>query len=63
MPPKKKKLMVANPGECPSDFPVLEYTDGPKFYEGDAWVRPRQTSPEIEQKLIDRGYLVEVVDG
>ena len=61
--PKKAKLVVANPGACPKDFPVLEYTDGPKFYEGDVWVRPPQTSPEIEQRLIDRGYLVEVKIG
>ena len=57
------KLVVANPNRCPKDFPVLEYIDGPKFYEGDIWVRPPQTSLEIEQSLMDRGYLVKVTDG
>lgn len=57
----KVKLVVVYPGNgiLPQDSPVLEYRDGPKFYQGDAWVCPPQTTPEIEQDLIDRGYLVE----
>ena len=62
MPSRKVRLRVTYPGsgELPKDCPVLEYRDGPKFYQGDLWVRPPQTTPEIEQSLMDRGYLVEV---
>ena len=58
----KRNLVVANPNGCPKDFPVLEYADGLKFYEGDTWDCPAQTTPAIEQSLMDRGYLVEVRD-
>ena len=65
MPARKTKLQVTYPGggELPKDYPVLEYKDGLKFYEGDVWIRPPQTTPEIEQSLIRRGYLVEGKDG
>ena len=56
---KDRRLVVANPGKAPEGFPILEYADGLKFYEGDVWECPERTPPEIEQKLIDRGYLVE----
>ena len=56
----RRKLVVANPNGTPKDFPILEYRDGPKFFEGDTWKCPQQTTPEIEQSLIRRGYLVEV---
>ena len=59
----KKRLIVANPGNCPKEFPVLEYADGLKFYEGAIWKRPLRTTLEIEQKLIGKGYLVEVGNG
>jgi len=59
----KKRLVVANPGNCPKDFPVLEYADGLKFYEGDVWKRPSQTTQEVEQSLVARGYLKELSDG
>ena len=62
-PSKERQLVVANPGHVPGEFPVLEYADGLKFHEGDTWERPERTTAEIEQSLIDRGYLVEVSDG
>lgn len=64
-PPKLPKFRVTYPGSgiLPQDCPVLEYRDGPKFYQGDIWVCPSQTPLEIEQSLINRGYLVEVSNG
>lgn len=62
MPTRKSKFRVTYPGKgtLPQDCPVLEYRDGKKFYQGDTWTRPPQTTPEIEQSLIDRGYLEQV---
>ena len=59
----ERRLVVANPNATPKDFPILEYRDGLRFFEGDPWVRPERTSLEIEDKLIDKGYLVELVRG
>ena len=65
MPRAKRRLLVRYPGSglLPKGFPVLEYRNGLKFYEGDVWVRPPETSPEIERTLVDRGYLREETIG
>ena len=64
MPKQPVKRIVKYPGsgQLPQDAPVLEYNDGLRFYQGDVWVCPLRTTPEIEQSLIDRGYLVEVTN-